>query len=344
MDREFQVERVALHLVDRKEEKPRLAPKEIDLTVFDPDEAKVIHDFFSGHLNKVWGAREGRRTFAASFKSDAMSQHYEAISDDLSSFFERSCKIAKRLHTVSKSVPASTGLLMVLWLQVPGDKRPYLGLFKMDPGEAERITLPLDEAGNLLLNLAVERIKRVLPDPRDRVFKWAIIPHPTRASFDVKAKDEQGGIDPAWYFMDFLDCRAVPSEKMQTRGLLRTLTAYAQERHADEDWEPAVHGLLDELVGQPVITPEVVMEAIEKVKVFEGFEPKPFLTKLGDNKSGDLKVTPNELRAIQIEYELDNGISIKGPRSVVENLVQVVPLDGESEFRIRTPGYKKNYV
>jgi hypothetical protein len=330
--------------VDRKEEEPRLARNEIDLTVFDPDEAHVIHDFFSGHLNKVWLAREGRRTFAANFKSDAMSQHYEALADGISSFFERSCQIARRLHTVSRSVPASTGLLMVLWLQVPGDKRPYLGLFKMDPGDAERITLPLDEAGNLLLNLAVERIKRVLPDPRDRVLKWAIIPHPSRANFDVKAKDEQGGADPAWYFMDFLDCKAVPSEKRQTKGLLRALTAYAQERHADEDWEPAVHGLLDELAEQPVITPTVVTEAVERIKPFEGFEPEPFLTKLGDHKARELEVSPHELRSIQIEYELENEISIKGPRSVVENLVQVVPLDGEFEFRIRTPGYKKNYV
>jgi hypothetical protein len=134
MDREFQVERVALHLVDRKEAEPRLAPREIDLTVFDPDEAHVIHDFFSGHLDKVWEAREGRRTFAAKFRSDAMGQHYQAISADASTFFERSCQIAQRLHTVSKKVPASPGLLMVLWLRVPGDEQPYLGLFKMEPG------------------------------------------------------------------------------------------------------------------------------------------------------------------------------------------------------------------
>jgi hypothetical protein len=344
MDREFHVERVALHLVDRKEAEPRLAPSEIDLTVFEPDEAHVIHDFFSGHLDKVWEAQEGRRTFAAKFRSDAMAQHYQAISGDASSFFERSCQIAQRLHTVSKKVPASPGLLMVLWLLVPGDEQPYLGLFKMDPGEAERITLPLDEAGNLLLNLAVERIKRVLPDPRDRVLKWAVIPHPTRAGFDVKAKDEQGGVDPAWYFMDFLDCHAVPSEKRQTKGLLQALTAYAQERHAGEDWEPAVQGLLDQLAARPVITPEVVTETIEKSKTFEGFQPEPFLTVLGDKKAGELRVTADQLQAIQIEYALDNDISIKGPRSVVENLVQVVPLDGGYEFRIRTPGFQKRYV
>jgi hypothetical protein len=165
---EFDIKRVALHLVDRKMAQPGLATGEIDLEVFDrAQDREVLRNFFSGHLTKTWTATEGRRTFAATFGwSSAMRQHYEELSRDTSSFFERSCDIARRLHSSSQKRRASRGLLMVLWFRVPGDERPFLGLFKMDPGRSERVALQQDEAGNVLLQLAVQYIEQALPDPR----------------------------------------------------------------------------------------------------------------------------------------------------------------------------------
>jgi len=345
MEREFSVERVALHLVDRKMPGPQFAKGEIDLTVFThPEDIKALQTFFSGHLNKVWAAREGRKTFAAHFSESAdMHRYYKELSQDTSSFFKRSCDIAQRLHDASQKRRASRGLLMVLWFRVSGDKRQFLGLFKMDPGRSEKITLQQDEAGNVLLNLAVRHIEHALPDPRDRVLKWAVIPHPTRRAFDIKAKDEESGADPARYFVDFLDCKPRPSEKEQAHGLIKALTTYAQECHTDEDWETAVHDLITELTKEPVITPTVVVKKVEEIGVLEGFQEEVFRDTLGD-LAEDLYISSSTLRATKIQYKLPSGIIIKGPRGVVESLVQIVPTDGEVEFRIRATSYKRSYV
>lgn len=347
MERAFQVKRVALHQLDRQAPGPQLAEGEINLEAFGSEELAILGSFFSGHLEKAWAARESRRTVAANFKSTVMSQHYAGISKDANSFFEHSCALAKRLHKASKGVPASPGLLMVMWLRVSGDERAFLGLFKMDPGEARRIALEQDEAGNVLLKLAVERIQQALPDPRDPPLKWAVIPHPTRPSFDVKAKDEQASPDPALYFMDFLDCKAAASEKTQTESLVKAVTGYAEERHADEAWRPAVQDVLNALGAldkEPIITPDVAVETIKRSGAFRDFQEEAFIKKLKELKAEELRVSCARLRALKVEYRLDNGITIRGPRAVMENLVEIVPADGGSEFRVRTPGYKKSYV
>jgi nucleoid-associated protein YejK len=329
---EFSIERVALHLVDRNMAQPGLATGEINLEVFDrARDREVLRNFFSGHLTKVWTTTEGRRTFAAKFdRSSVMRQYYQELSRDTSSFFERSCDIARRLHSSSQKRRASRGLLMVLWFQVSEDERPFLGLFKMDPGRSERVALQQDEAG---------------PDPRDRVLKWAVIPHPTRRAFDVKAKDEQGGSDPAQYFIDFLDCKCRPSEKKHTEGFLRALAGYAQEQHATEDWRTAVYELVQELGDEPVITPDVVVKKVEETGVLESFQEQAFRKKLVDFEAEDLYISSSSLRAVKIQYDLSNGIVIRGPRDVMESLVQIVPVNGEEvEFRIRAASYRKNYV
>ena len=347
MKEEFSIERVALHLVDRNMAQPGLATGEINLEVFDrARDREVLRSFFSGHLNKVWTTAEGRRTFAAKFdRSSVMRQYYQELSRDTSSFFERSCDIARRLHSSSQKRRASRGLLMVLWFQVSEDERPFLGLFKMDPGRSERVALQQDEAGNVLLRLAVRYIEQALPDPRDRVLKWAVIPHPTRRAFDVKAKDEQGGSDPAQYFIDFLDCKCRPSEKKHAHGLLRALSGYAQEQHATEDWRTAVYELVQELGDEPVITPDVVVKKVEETGVLEGFQEQAFREKLADFEAEDLYISSSSLRAVKIQYDLSNGIVIRGPRDVMESLVQIVPVNGEEvEFHIRAASYRKNYV
>ncbi len=234
---------------------------------------------------------------------------------------------------------------MVLWFQVSEDERPFLGLFKMDPGRSERVALQQDEAGNVLLRLAVRYIEQALPDPRDRVLKWAVIPHPTRRAFDVKAKDEQGGSDPAQYFIDFLDCKCRPSEKKHAHGLLRALSGYAQEQHAAEDWRTAVYELVQELGDEPVITPDVVVKKGEETGVLESFQEQAFRKKLVDFEAEDLYISSSSLRAVKIQYDLSNGIVIRGPRDVMESLVQIVPVNGEEvEFHIRAASYSKNYV
>jgi len=183
MEGEFTVERVAIHLVDRTMRGRQFAESETDLAAFThPEDIKALRAFFFGHLGKVWKAREGRRTFAARLSTLAdMRRYYDGLLHDTSKFFERSRDIARRLYDASQGRRALRGLLMVLWFRAKGDKRQFLGLFKMDPGLSDKIALQQDEAGNALLDLAVRHIEQALPDPRDRVLKWAIIPHPKRS-------------------------------------------------------------------------------------------------------------------------------------------------------------------
>jgi hypothetical protein len=273
-----------------------------------------------------------------------MRRYYEELVQDTSQFFQRSRDLAQRLYDVSRGRRTSPGLLMVLWFRKTGDDRQFLGLFKMDPGRSHKITLRQDEIGNILLDLAVRHIEQALPDPNDRVLKWAVIPHPTRPAFDVKVKDQETGADPAQYFMAFLGCEARPSEKQQVRSLLEALPTYAQEYHAEEDWEAAVRDVVEELEEEPAITPEVVVEKIQELRVLDGFQEKAFRDKLAAFEVEDLYISSIVLRAAKVQYRLPSGIIIKGPRAPMESLVQVASLDGDIEFRIRTPSYEKSYV
>ena len=346
MNSGFSVERVALHLVDRQLPGPQFAEQEVDLAAFHrPEDVEALQGFFSGHLNEVWMAQEGRRTRAASFTELAdMRQYYEELLRDTPQFFQRSRDMAQRLHDVSRGRRTSRGLLMVLWLRSTGDERQFLGLFKMDPGRSDKITLRQDEVGNVLLDLAVRHIEQALPDPGDRILKWAVIPHPTRPAVEFKVKDQESGAAPAQYFMTFLGCEARPSEKQQARGILEALPTYAQEYHAEEDWETAVREVVEELEEEPVITPEVVVEIIQELDVLDGFQEVAFRDKLVEFEAEELYVSSAILRAAKVQYRLPSGIIIKGPRAAMESLIQIVPMDGDIEFRIRTPSYKKSYV
>ena len=346
MNSGFSIERVALHLVDRQLPGPQFAEQEVDLAAFHrPEDVEALESFFSGHLDKIWTAREGRRTRAASFGELAdMRRYYEELTEDTMQFFQRSRDMAQRLYDVSRGRRTSPGLLMVLWFRATGDERQFLGLLKMDPGRSDKITLRQDEVGSVLLDLAVRHIEQALPDPSDRVLKWAVIPHPTRPAFDVKVKDEESGADPAQYFMAFLGCEAKPSERQQARGLLEALPIYAQEYHAEEDWEAAVREVVEELEEEPLITPEVVVEKIQELGVLEGFQEQAFRDKLVGFGAGELYVSSAILRVAKLQYRLPSGIIIKGPHAAMESLVQIVSMDGDTEFRIRTPSYEKSYV
>ena len=105
-----------------------------------------------------------------------------------------------------------------------------------------------------------------------------------------------------------------------------------------------MHELVQELSDEPVITPDVVVKKVEETGVLEGFQEQAFCEKLAAFEAEDLYISSSSLRAVQIQYRLSNEIVIKGPRDVMESLVQIVPVNGEVEFRIRAASYRKSYV
>jgi nucleoid-associated protein YejK len=342
----FEIEHVALHLINREQRGPRFSNKEIDLSVFTKKEdIEAINNFFSGHLKKIWDAPEGRRTRAATFTElSMMNQYFKDMVETPAQFFEVSRHMAQRLYDVSKSVPSSPGLLMIILFKIRGSKTHYLALFKMDPGKTEKVVLRQDQAGQTLLDLAVRHIERVLPDPDDRILKWAVMPHPTRLAFDAKVKDQEARIEPAQYFMTFLGCEARPNEKNQIAGLLSILTTYTQKNHPDEDWGATNQEIMRELESEPVITPKVMVDKIEEMEILPGFQGDKFIQHVKEADAEDLYVSSNTLRSIKIEYKLPSDIIIRGPRAVMESIVDIIKVNREYEFRIRTPDYDKKYV
>lgn len=343
---EFQVERIALHLVDRSLSGPRFSDREINLDNYNnPADRQVIDNFFAGHLEDVWQAEEGVRTRTAFFEiGSPLKNCYQELLEDPDSFYGISRLLAQRLHDVSKGVTTSKGVLVVLWFHRNGDERSFLGLFKMDHGPINRVTLLQQEAQYFLLELVVQHIEQALPDPGGRVQKWAVLPHPTRRAFDVKVKDETSRVEPAQFFLNFLGAKATLSEKRQANVLFEALRAYAAEHHARQDWKTALIEIANQLEERTHITPDVVAEVMEGTKGLEGFNKIDFLGTLVRMNLGDLNISSDLVRGIKISFELPSGIVIRGPRPAMESLVELVDVDGETEFRIRSKGFKKSYV
>lgn len=343
---EFHVERIALHLVDRSLPGPRFSRREIVLATYErPQDRQALTDFFAGHLEDVWKAEESQRTRTAFLAPDSQVKScYQSLLEDLDRFFEVSKLLAQRLHDVSKGVTSAKGVLMVIWFRRKGVEQPFLGLFKMDHGPAEKITLRLEEAEDFLLELAVQHIDQALPDPGGRVQKWAVLPHPNRQAFDVKVRDETSRVEPAYFFLKFLGAKMTLSEKHQSSVLLEAMQAYADKRHPGQDWKESLIQAANKLEKYPLITPAVVVEVMQVTPGMENFQKDVFLSILAGMNAADLSISSEVLRTTKIQYDLPSGILLRGPRQSMESLVELVSIDGETEFRIRSKGYKKSYV
>lgn len=330
MGTEFDIDHVALHLVDTSLDGPILSKKEIDLNSSKSSaDLQILLNFFKDHLKRIWQDRESKKTCAASFKeASEVRDYYAKMKLDSSKFFEFTCEMAKQLFYVSPNT-ASRGLLMVLMFRVVGDTSVYLGLLKMDPGKKEAVTLSEDEEGNLLLDLAVKTINQVLPEPSEKILKWAIIPHPARNMFDLKVKDEQSGTDRALYFMKFLGCEEKPSAVQQTKVMVDVLKTYASENAPKElDCKSAVNLIVENISkSDATITVDSVIAAVSESKIFDHFDDASLKRKFEDANVPDLCIPSDKLRDTKILYNLSSGILIKGPRDAMENYVRVETKD-----------------
>ena len=332
---EFEIRRVALHLVDLALPGPFLATGEIDLYGFGGErELTAMETFFGGHLARLWSAPENSKTRAARFlPSSVVHRYYEEIISRPDQFFSRSSDLAQRLYDVSNGRQASPGLLMAVLFRKDHDNRDFLALLKMDPGRVNRITLRQSEYGEILLDLAVQSIDQALPSIDDRLLKWAVIPHPTRPAFDVKVRDDQASPDIAQYFIDFLGCEERKTEKEQLEDFFTAFPEYAAENHSEQDWPAAVEQVYRNLESIPLITPTAVEHTVAAAGVLPGFDALQFQQRLQDYEIQDLNVRSSVLRGARKVIKLSNGIEIKGPREAIESGVKIEEVPGEG-FRI----------
>jgi 37-kD nucleoid-associated bacterial protein len=348
----FEIQSIALHLVDKKDksrEEPRYSNSVIDLgsASYSKQQKAAIQSFLAGHLQRAWDTAEGGRTRAARFEENSPVREFSSkLPEAPQEFFEMSKSLAKRLYDISP-VNASRGLLLVLRFTVPDASQPFLGLFKLDPGDRDQIALERDEQGQILLKLAVAHIQEALPEPGDRVLKWALIPHPPVADdssqFDLKLRDEQQAkIDPAAYFEGFLGCVSQPSTNQEIREVGRVVREYAEERHPRQDWRPKLDTIVRSLgEGKEVVTPAVVASKIEQAAVFTGFDRKVFQKRLAASGARDMRIGPERFRSARIRYELPSGIVIHGPADKMEEKVTVVATADGYLIQVSTSDYTK---
>jgi len=349
MSTEFNIDHVALHFVDTGLDGPILSKKEIDLnSTKRPDDLKILHSFFKDHLKRIWLDKESQKTCAASFKEASdIRDFYTRITTNGSEFFTCTCEMARQLYVASPNT-ASRGLLMVLLFRVAGDDEKYLGLLKMDPGRKDAVTLGEDDNGNILLDLAVRTINQVLPDPSEKILKWAIIPHPARRTFDLKVKDEQSSADRAMYFMKFLGCEEKPSAIEQSSVLVEVIQNFTKEFAPKElDCRATTDSLVEKIAeSDAIITVESVVETVRESDNFINFDEANLRKKFEEANILDLCIPPEKFRDAKIQYKLPNGIIIKGPREAMENYIKVESNDnGIVIIRIETTAdYEKKYV
>lgn len=345
MGQSFDVERVAIHLVDRALQAPRYALAEVDLGRFSGTDREAIDSFFDGHLNRAWQADEGERTRAAALEANSVvGKHFRRLEASRADFFDRSKALADHLDAVARKRNTTPGLLMVLWFRRHGDSRSFLGLFKMDPGASDLVTLRAGDGGQYLLDLAVEHVDQVLPPPETGVLKWAVLPHPTRPTFDAKLKDHEGDEDIALYFQDFLGCEPRLSPKRQVQVMVEELVAYAEAEHADENWQAAVADTLHDLKQKDRVDLPTVERSLTERSGLRGVDPAALRQRLRDRRSEDLDFPARTLRTAKLRYTLSNGIVIQGPIDVMESVVDVERDDGGWRFVLRAAEYDRDYV
>jgi|GEM_PF-1908770 len=348
----FDIQRLAIHLVDKKDKKqkaPKYSKSEVKLDSYPQDQQAAIRTFLIGHVERAWGAEESKRTRPACFGTSAVRDFYEQLVKDGDGFFAVSKSLAKSLYDLSPA-NASRGLLLVLWFTVPDAPHQFLGLFKLDPGRRNQIALDHDDSGQILMELAVRSVEEALPEPGDRVLKWALIPHPPAegapSPFELKLRDEQQrGVDPAAYFEQFLGCAARPSVKQEVDAAFQMIEEYGRELHPGEDWqrklEPLVQGLGED--GEAVTT-EALARAVERAGMFAGFDRPAFLAKLAASEARTMAVASLRFRQARIRYDLTpSNIVVSGPAAAMEDeaQVKVVETAGGYEIRLFTPSLRK---
>lgn len=329
MDNDFNVERVALHLINKKDNKLNLSDHEIDLGAFKAQEdIEAVRNFFSGHLRVIWDAAESNTVRAAKFSSNSeVRGHYNDLKTDSSQFLQRSRAMAESLFSVAPS-NSSSGLLMALWLKAAGDRRQSLALFKMDPGRADKIALGSNQGG-ILLDLAVRHIEQALPDPGDRVLKWAVTPNPDR-QLDVKIKDIESKGDPTKYFMTFLGCEQPGrTVKQQVNDVLGIVPAHAVVE---------LSGIVNQL---PNIDVRPLSPSIKQSKVLTEPQKAELSKKLGELEN--LGIPPQAIQTARLGYRLSNSIVIKGPLAAMQGVKILRVGKNNFEFRVTANDYKVIY-
>jgi hypothetical protein len=342
----FEVDRFSLHFIDTKNKKS-ISPKSEKETMLDSLEKSdkdKIANFFGRHLSQVWDKGEsGSAVNSANFQEDALvSKLYQEIIEDGKKYFKNSNAIAKHLYDISPST-ANPGVLIILLFHKEGIDKHFLGLLKMDPSQEDKMTLS-SEAEDFPLKIMVKIIDRALPEPGDKVQKWAILPNPIR-DMGVLFRDNTSTSDPAEYLKKFLGCIAEPKEGPVIKGVYKVIDSISKEKGI----EPigAVNSITNKAIEKGEnVTIQGLADLMEEIKIFSNFDKSDFENKMKkEAKVEEFNIPPDKFRKTMMKFELPGEITIKAPLSAYNNSLKIINENNIVKFTIETtPDFKVKYV
>lgn len=343
----FEIHSVAISWVDPK--KPRKKPPHVQTGIVDfagygKEEKGIIQDFMDQHLSRAWDLPETGRTRSAIFAPRSpIAETYDELRRHPRKLLSEARNIANHLLEVTPKA-ASRGVLLTIWFNKYGEaKRPHLGLLKLEPGKRDTVFLEKNAAGELL-KIAVEHQEYALPEPGERVLKWAITPHPNPQSrYEIKLRDEQNRGDPASYFVEFLACTEFFAERDQAAAAIEELLGHTQDKGRLQRAENKVPRLVAKAEAASVlITEDEVVEWAVDHRLVSSEEGAEFRRRLSASKARGMKISPKAFQNLKMKYHLTvgDGVTISGRLADLLSYVTVRRGGPEFLFTIATPKYR----
>lgn len=343
----LEIQRLAVHYLDKAQAKLELAPQEQPVAELSP----LVLQFLTNLVWEVWAAEDSGNTTSARFAHEAAAAQFmlprlHALSgraapslpqavpptDHLhKSFFETSLEIVQHLYDNSPT-NSSPGLLGVFLCQGPADGETSLALLKIEAQDEKLIRLSKD----LLTEITVQDVENLL---LEKIQKGAIYPHPQKKGFDLKVVDQQGsyGEQAKFFSKEFLGCEWKKSDEHQVKTLLPEVRKYAEKRELPCAVEK-LPTLIQELVEtQADITTAALAGQVASLQIFgDQFDSGDFQEYLKeDSKVGDLHIPRDEFARRQGTRRLPRevtisltdpqyaGLQLSGPTAVIEAIKSV---------------------
>lgn len=337
-DSRFGLRRVAISYIEPGGSVEELRLQEVDLETYPLSQREIIERYLNEHLERAWTLPESGRTLSANFTPESVvKKAWNRVLKNPVRFMDEGRGLAERL--LQETPPwASPGVLLLLFFKAGGT--PYLGLFKLDPGAHDRIWLKTGPAGKLLLELAAKHVRYELPEPGERVLKWAITPHPSNPEYQIKLRDEQGP-ELAIYFARFLECEDYIPEPDQASTVIERALTHARDKERLAQVPQAIQQLLAKAAqaGRAIDLDEL-MNWLAEVGLVEAGDRDAFEDTLADTPAERLRVASDVLQRLRVEYRLKPcSLVISGNIADVLSLVDVTEQGGQYRFCMEAPDY-----
>lgn len=289
----FRLTNFAVHYVDPQESGPEYSQGEVSID----NMPAAVNDFLLQTLadKQLFAATDEGRAHTGIYDTNPSSSEVKSRIEDVTSgtparFFDASCWLAERLHSVSPP-NATAGVLAILRLVDKDQAHPLAILLKIRHDRETFIRL----AQEARTELDVEQVDGIL---QKEVLKGACLPHPSRSNYDATVIDRQmAGKDVAGYFATgFLNLRPNEPDARVTEHLLDELDACARKfdtRLARERVPKFIEALRK---GNETITSELIATIGGEAGLFQDdLEPDQVSNYLTE-KFGSIDILPRNFR------------------------------------------------